>query len=72
MLFRSGGLPVSFSWGYAVKKEPEESLVTIISAAEDMNILSLGITSKMPMPTFNHLALLLKHRPRVQIARHYF
>lgn len=31
-----GGLPVSFSWGYAVKKEPEESLVTIISAAEDM------------------------------------
>jgi hypothetical protein len=35
-------------------------------------ILSLSITSKMPTPTFNHSALLLKRRPRVQIARHYF
>jgi hypothetical protein len=32
----------------------------------------LGITSKMPTPTFNHSALPLKRRPRVQIAWHYF
>jgi hypothetical protein len=29
-------------------------------------VQSLGITSKMPMPTFNHSALPLKRRPRVQ------
>lgn len=34
--FILGGLPVSFSWGYAVKKDAEESLATTISAAEDM------------------------------------
>jgi hypothetical protein len=51
---------------FSSKKLEEAGYHSALPLKRRPRVQSLGITSKMPTPTFNHSALPLKRRPRVQ------